>query len=144
MKNKAPLLALILAAPLAGFASAGAGAFLLKANAITADGERSVATGGASLTSRDLRATADEIVYFLQSGILRLTGSVAIQTASAIIETKEATIDVEGKRVFLLSLGSISLATGVELPNPKATGEALRPFAASWPKTDTGLRGANR
>jgi hypothetical protein len=142
MNLKLLLLTIVVAAPLHG-----AGDYLLKATSITNEGQRWIATDGAVLSSKngETRITADKIVFEQPGAVFRLTGHVVIQSGGTIVETSEATLKTEGQKVFFLSKGEITLASGQSF-DPKSGSPELPAFGEPFPKTETKLtapRGAS-
>jgi hypothetical protein len=135
MNLKLLLLTIVVTAPLHS-----ASEYLLKATSITNEGQRWIATDGAVLSSKngDTRITADKIVFEQPGSVFRLTGHVVIQSGGTVVETGEATLKTEGQRVFFLSKGEITLASGQSL-DPKSGGPELPAFGEPFPKTETKL-----
>jgi hypothetical protein len=135
MNLKFLLLAIVVAAPLHA-----AGEYLLKATSMKNDGQRWVATDGATLISKnnETRISADQIVFEQTAGTFKFSGHVVIQAAGTIVETNEATLKTDGQRVFFLSKGEITLLGGQAF-DPKLPSQALPAFGEPFPKTDTKL-----
>jgi hypothetical protein len=133
-------LGLVLVAPLAARAGSDSNAFLLKADAIAAQADKSmVATGHAAvITKMGIRFTADQIAYDQESGTAKLSGDVTIHTADgSAIPVKELTIDLREKRVVTLSGGTVRLSNGSPSMNREA---AAIEFTRDFPKTELDLR----
>ena len=127
---------LVVAAPLRG-----AGEYLLKATSMTNDGQRWIATDGATLTSKngETRITADTIVFEQPAAVFKFTGHVVIQSAGTAVETNEATLKTQGQRVFILSNGEVTIA-GVQSFGPKRSSREVPSFGEPYPKTETKLK----
>ena len=141
MKKHFALLGLILGIPLTFFGATPGSELLIKADSITVEGERSTATGQATLASKDgeTRVSADRIIFDPAGGVLKFSGAVKIQAGSSTIETSEATLQLQGRRVFLLSAGRLTLG-GEEPRFESKTGAQLQQaFAEPFPKIDTQL-----
>lgn len=136
MKFIAALIALTLVAPL--WSASPKDAFLVRADSVTVVGERTIAMGNASVISGETRLTADEIVFESSSGTLTLAGRVTIQTGEATIAAKEATLNLHGKRVFMLAKGNI-VVPGAQPFDTQVGSEYLRLFSTPFPATDTQL-----
>ena len=138
MRATATLLALALATALPVWSAPGNDGFLIKANSVKVEGGRMIATGDATIVHGETRLTADEITYEVAGATLTLTGRVTLHSAGATIETKEATVNVHGKRVFMLSNGNI-VVPGAEPLDANMGSEHLRLFSAPFPTTETQL-----
>jgi lipopolysaccharide assembly outer membrane protein LptD (OstA) len=140
MNTKSLLVGLVLSLPLPLVASTSGTDLLLKGNAVTVDGEKTVATEGASVVGRnnEARIIADKIVLDRSSGTLSFSGHVTIQSAGLTVMTEEATLTTEGKRVFVLSRGQISLS-GEPALAPKEGARYVPLFTEPFPKTETAL-----
>ena len=141
MKNYLALLGMTLGVPLAVVGAPAGGDLLIKADSVTFEGERHVATGHATLASKDgdTRVSADRIIYERAGEIVTFSGAVRIQTGAATFETTEATLDLHGRRVFLLSSGRLTLGGEGPAFEAKAGAVILGTFAEPFPKTETQL-----
>jgi lipopolysaccharide assembly outer membrane protein LptD (OstA) len=136
MKATAVLLTLILVAPL--WSAPPNDGFLVRAESVKVEGDRTIATGNATVTNGDTSIRADEIVFAPANATLTFTGHVTIQTGGATIEAREATINLHGKRVFMLSKGNI-VVPGAEPFEANASSQHVRLFSTPFPKTETQL-----
>jgi lipopolysaccharide assembly outer membrane protein LptD (OstA) len=143
MKTELRRIALLLLFPLAAFAAPAAESFLLKADSMTVSGERTIATGRATVIAQggEMRITADSVTYDRESGVFQFSGAVAIHSTGAVIETKDATLNVHGKKVFTLSSGPISLGTAqpIEIRTGANNAEKVQLFGEPYRKLDTKL-----
>jgi len=138
MRVTATLIALALATTLPVSSAPGNDGFLIKANSVKVEGGRTIATGDATIIHGETRLTADEITYEVAGATLTLTGRVTIHSAGTTIEAKEATVNLHGKRVFMLSNGNI-VVPGAEPFDAKVGSEHLQLFSAPFPTTETQL-----
>ena len=123
--------------------SQAAESLLLRADSMKVETGRHVATGRAEMRSNSgqTRITADTISYDEARGVIEFAGAVTIHSGENAIETKAATLNVQGKRVFMLSKGALSPAGAEQIEiKAGATGaEHMRLFGEPYRKLDTKL-----
>lgn len=143
MKIKSLLAAVVVALPTVLCAEAPNKGYLLKADSMTTEGQRSVAVGNAAVIFEggDSRITADRITYDYKAGVFTFAGAVKMHIAGATVETKEATLSVaSGKRVFVLVNGAVTIGSGSTVD--AGSGEitlSRGSFDQPFPRTETRL-----